>query len=102
MKTLDKIKVMQAFVENKEVQYSHRPLTPGDKRIWYALESNPIWNWEKIVYRIKPKPIWWRVLTMKGESPWLEWKAGDKPDSHISENNAGVVVIQDWQQWVPE
>lgn len=54
--TKEAIKVMQAFVDGKIVQYKQPALD-----CWYDLvDINPIWNWGCVNYRIKPEPkeIW--------------------------------------------
>ena len=45
--TKEAIRVMQAFVDGKEVEYE-RP-----DGIW-TLINNPVWNWNTQEYRIKP------------------------------------------------
>lgn len=57
--TQEKIAVMQAFVEGKEIQ--QRPwrlrigAAPADDKIWED-SLFPSWNWSIIEYRIKPEP----------------------------------------------
>ena len=45
--TIEAIRVMQAYVDGKEVEYE-RP-----DGIW-MLTTTPCWNWNSIEYRIKP------------------------------------------------
>lgn len=44
------IKVMQAYVEGKQIQY-----VDSETEDWSDIES-PIWNWDSYDYRIKPGP----------------------------------------------
>lgn len=46
--TADCIKVMQAYVEGKQIQYK-------DDEVWINIE-NPDWDWHNWEYRIKPEP----------------------------------------------
>jgi hypothetical protein len=48
--TKEAIKVMQAFVDGKEVE----ALSPGKK---WGRTPGPRWNWDGTEYRIKPTPI---------------------------------------------
>ena len=49
--TKEAIRVMQAFVDGKEVIVRHIKLA-----IWDTLIS-PTWNWDDCEYRIKPTPV---------------------------------------------
>jgi hypothetical protein len=46
--TIEAIKVMQAFVDGKEVECLHRGLEG-----WFTT-TNPSWNWTNCFFRIKP------------------------------------------------
>ena len=46
--TADYIKVMQAYVEGKQIQYK-------DDEVWIDIEY-PDWDWHNWEYRIKPEP----------------------------------------------
>ena len=46
----DCIKVMQAYVEGKQIQY-----VDSETEDWTNIES-PTWNWDIYDYRIKPRP----------------------------------------------
>ena len=48
--TIEAIKVMQAFVDGKEVQYLGKELFKQD----WCYTLTPLWNWEHYDYRIKP------------------------------------------------
>ena len=52
MKTLEqKISVMQAAVDGKEIEAKYPENTP------WVTQPNPIFSWDGIDYRIKPEPI---------------------------------------------
>ena len=51
MNTKEKIAVMQAFVEGKEIQVSTRHSTEWKRLTWV-----PEWDWTSYDYRIKPEP----------------------------------------------
>ena len=46
--TADCIKVMQAYVEGKQIQYK-------DDEVWIDIDD-PDWDWHNWEYRIKPEP----------------------------------------------
>ena len=46
--TADYIKVMQAYVEGKQIQYK-------DDEVWIDIDD-PDWDWHNWEYRIKPEP----------------------------------------------
>ena len=46
--TADYIKVMQAYVEGKQIQYK-------DDEVWIDIDD-PGWDWHNWEYRIKPEP----------------------------------------------
>ena len=48
--TIEAIRVMQAFVDGKEVEYKRHD------EVW-MLTTLPLWNWNSIEYRIKPTPV---------------------------------------------
>lgn len=48
--TADCIKVMQAYVEGKQIQY-----VDSETEDWTDIES-PTWNWDLYDYRVKPEP----------------------------------------------
>lgn len=71
--TQDKIKVMQAFVDGREVNVRERyPLFPGEdgKGKWFTVGKKPDWNWRDNEYRVKPREMWvvyysWRSDTRR-------------------------------------
>jgi hypothetical protein len=48
--TKEAIRVMQAFVDGKEIEFL------CDEVIWERV-VNPIWSWNNRLYRIKPTPV---------------------------------------------
>lgn len=52
-KTEEKIKVMQAYLDNKQIEFDS-----GSRDVWVDWLSieEPNWNWEDNEYRIKPEP----------------------------------------------
>lgn len=50
MTTEEKIKIMQASLEGKEIEVALQ----RDPSYWFLTET-PRWNWEAYVYRIKPE-----------------------------------------------
>ena len=48
--TIEAIRVMQAYVDGKEVEYKRHD------EFW-MLTTLPLWNWNSIEYRIKPTPV---------------------------------------------
>ena len=46
--TADYIKVMQAYVEGKQIQYK-------DDEVWIDIDD-PDWDWHNWEYRVKPEP----------------------------------------------
>lgn len=49
--TLEKVKVMQAFIDGKDIEISNH------KGGWEIFECIPVWNWVSNEYRIKPPPL---------------------------------------------
>ena len=48
--TIEAIRIMQAYVDGKKVEYEH------PNGIW-MLTPTPCWNWNSGEYRIKPTPV---------------------------------------------
>jgi hypothetical protein len=49
--TQDKIKVMQAYVDGEEIEFSNNTWPNS----WCGISTNIKWSWAKVNYRIKPK-----------------------------------------------
>lgn len=92
--TADCIKVMQAYVEGKQIQY-----VDSETEDWTDIES-PTWNWDLYDYRIMPNPQYrpfkdadecWQEMLKHQPFGWLKHKDDDEPycilkitDSRIS------------------
>lgn len=48
--TAEKIAVMQAFEDGKEIEHSANG-------VFWGQSQTPTWNWEALHYRIKPEPL---------------------------------------------
>jgi hypothetical protein len=82
--TKEAIRVMQAFVDGKEVQFRDVGI-----ETWYTLKSYR-WNWQDCEYRIKPTPVlrpWtadevplgaWMMNVSKQDYRWLIETSGDE------------------------
>jgi hypothetical protein len=80
--TIEAIRVMQAFVDGKEVRYK----APNNE--WLPT-NNPAWNWFDCEYRIKPTPVlrpWtadevplgaWMRDVSKQDNRWLIFTSGN-------------------------
>ena len=66
------IKVMQAYVDGEKIESS------VNARIW-SVHSAPNWNWEVCNYRIKPKPVEFKVW-YKDKDNW------SIDDYHVNDN----------------
>jgi len=49
----NKILVMEAWAEGKEIEYNVCDIYGKTK---WLREPNPTWNWDYIIYRVKPEP----------------------------------------------
>ena len=79
--TADYIKVMQAYVEGKQIQYK-------DDEVWIDIDD-PDWDWHNWEYRIKPEPNYrpfrdseecWQEMQKHQPFGWIK----DKEDGHYS------------------
>ena len=79
--TADYIKVMQAYVEGKQIQYK-------DDEVWIDIDD-PDWDWHNWEYRIKPEPNYrpfrdveecWQEMQKHRPFGWIK----DKEDGHYS------------------
>ena len=79
--TADYIKVMQAYVEGKQIQYK-------DDEVWIDIDD-PDWDWHNCEYRIKPEPNYrpfrdseecWQEMQKHQPFGWIK----DKEDGHYS------------------
>ena len=52
MTTQEKVKIMQAFIEGKQIEIAYK----GEDN-WFNLDvTEPAWDWSLRTYRIKPEP----------------------------------------------
>ena len=81
--TADCIKVMQAYVEGKQIQYAE-----SEMENWTDIES-PDWDWDVYDYRIKPESKYrpfknaeecWQEMQKHQPFGWIK----DKEDGHYS------------------
>ena len=79
--TADYIKVMQAYVEGKQIQYK-------DDEVWIDIDD-PDWDWHSWEYRIKPEPNYrpfrdseecWQEMQNHRPFGWIK----DKNDGHYA------------------
>ena len=79
--TADYIKVMQAYVEGKQIQYK-------DDEAWIDIDD-PDWDWHNWEYRIKPEPNYrpfrdveecWQEMQNHRPFGWIK----NKNDGHYS------------------
>lgn len=83
--TLEKIAVMQAYVEGKVIECKPNYI----KEDQWACVDTPIWNWDEIIYRVKPTipdTINWSVI-----SPSYRFAARDKDGSIWVYKNKPVI-----------
>ena len=86
--TADYIKVMQAYVEGKQIQYK-------DDEVWIDIDD-PHWDWHNWEYRIKPEPNYRPFKN--AEECWQEMQ-NHRPFGWIKDNNDGhysmVAMVDD-------
>ena len=79
--TADYIKVMQAYVEGKQIQYK-------DDEVWIDIDD-PDWDWHNWEYRIKPEPNYrpfrdveecWQEMQNHRQFGWIK----NKNDGHYA------------------
>ena len=76
--TADYIKVMQAYVEGKQIQYK-------DDEVWIDIDD-PDWDWHNWEYRIKPEPNYRPFRN--AEECWQEMQ-NHRPFGWIKNKNNG-------------
>jgi hypothetical protein len=75
--TAEKIAVMQAFEDGKEIQFRNNSRPDS----WIDC-PNPAWNWEMTDYRVKPEP---RVIWVNEYSDGLNtWHYQTREDANIN------------------
>lgn len=90
------IKVMQAYVEGKQIQY-----VDSETEDWADIES-PIWNWDTYDYRIKPELEYrpfkdadecWQEMLKHEPFGWTKKTCGHCNFLHIMELYSTGIVI---------
>lgn len=90
MKTLkEKIAVMQAALDGKEIDQSRKAYADGEWIRCYDPKTLNF-NWEKYDYRIKPKPL----------ECWVNTYDGNISQGYDTENDARAVKINHVQRTV--
>ena len=75
MHTAYKIKVMQAFLDKKEIEYKLNT-EPSDV-VWVPMTfDNPVWDWNTYDYRIKPTPQQYWVRLQSGRHDGTDYVTG--------------------------
>ena len=84
-KSHEAIAVMQAFIDGKPIEWKNR-----NESSWQDLTGNPIWDWYKLEYRVKPQDIY-RVYKSPEEcfndlrcDGWIKRKEGTTYYTRIS------------------
>ena len=65
MNTIERIKVMQAFVDGKNIECTRR----SEKKEEYVYLKHPVWNWSRFDYRIKQN--WYDNIPESGVLCWV-------------------------------
>jgi hypothetical protein len=63
--TQEKIKVMQAHVEGKTIEY--RYLSPFSWNGQWEVVKDPAWNWHSCEYRVKKEPRTFYIVNLCGD-----------------------------------
>lgn len=87
------IKVMQAYVEGKQIQY-----VDSETEDWTDIES-PIWNWDIYDYRVKPEPKYrsfknadecWQEMLKHKPFSWIKCKEGYFNIVYVNDDYVGL------------
>lgn len=87
------IKVMQAYVEGKQIQY-----VDSETEDWTDIES-PIWNWDIYDYRVKPEPKYrpfknadecWQEMLKHKPFGWIKCKEGYFNIVYVNDDYVGL------------
>ncbi len=87
------IKVMQAYVEGKQIQY-----VDSETEDWTDIES-PIWNWDIYNYRVKPEPKYrsfknadecWQEMLKHKPFGWIKCKEGYFNIVYVNDDYVGL------------
>ena len=97
--TADYIKVMQAYVEGKQIQYK-------DDEVWIDIDD-PDWDWHNWEYRIKPEPNYrpfrdveecWQEMQKHRPFGWIKNK-NNGHYSMVAMVNDAVIRISGNKDW---
>lgn len=88
MNTQEKIEVMQAWLDGKEIEVSSiRDVT------WYEIAGEPNWCWGSSVYRIKPEKV---------IKPSIGWDHVAKHFNFLATDQAGMSFLYEYKPvWSP-
>lgn len=78
LQTLAKMRVMQAFLDGKTIQY--RRLHPKNE---WSTATSPQWGWDAYDYRVKFEPREWWVLD---PAPCTKFSRRELAESFIAHN----------------
>ena len=83
--TEEAIKVMQAFVDGAELEIRSRGYPTWES----AATTTICWSWDRIEYRIKPKPL----------EVWVTVRNGDNKPAGVyaSKNDAETCLRSEWR-----
>jgi len=88
MNTKEKIAVMQAWLDGKEIQV--KGYRDG---IWYGIAGEPNWTWGDNIYRIKPEEI---------SKPSIEWSHVAKHLNFLAADQSGATFLYEYTPaWSP-
>lgn len=93
--TAYKIKVMQAFLDGKEVQVRPRSISicPWSRKL--PPDMDPEWDWVHFEYRIKPEPIvLWLNVYDGGDSVYVHRSEAQAVSAADHDENAIAVAIR--------
>lgn len=76
------IKVMQAYVDGEVIEHSE----PGS--MWRSI-NNPSWWWDRIKYRIKPKPMEVYINCHDGKPSSNNYRF---PSDCVNNSNSGAII----------
>ena len=87
--TIEKIKVMQAWLDGKRIRYR----VEGD--VWHYTDNScicPPWDWSKCVYEIAPREFWINVYTFVYSRPYTSKEAAD---THATTERIECIHVQE-------
>lgn len=92
MTTKEKIEIMQAFEDGKEIEFR----SAHTEEEWMSCYK-AIWNWEKFEYRVKPDPKYvpYDSVTEVDKDKWVKLKANGvlKRISGIDTKNNSMCIF---------